>query len=55
MADTPTRLLVAYGLIAVMVLAAATIVWWKARQSPRRIEARKRARRRAAYRAHDPF
>jgi uncharacterized iron-regulated membrane protein len=55
MADTPTRLMVAYLLILFMALAAAGMTWWKVRQSPRRVEARKRARRRAAHRANDPF
>lgn len=46
--DVPTRLIVAYALIALMVLAVAGVVWWQVRHSPRRVEEREQARRRAA-------
>ena len=40
-----TRLIIAYTLIAVMVLAAAAIAWWSAYHSRERTEARRLVRR----------
>jgi hypothetical protein len=48
-----TRLVVAYALIALLVLAAAGIAWWNVHHSRPRTEARQRARRRAAQRLRD--
>lgn len=48
MLDMPTRLVIAYGLIALMVLAAAGLVWWRSRNTQRRRD--ERARRRLAER-----
>lgn len=44
MFDLSTRLLVAYGLIALMVLAAVALVVWVRHNSPRRRHLRERAR-----------
>jgi hypothetical protein len=43
----PTRLIVAYALIALLVLTTAGIAWWHSYHSRPRTEARQRARRRA--------
>ena len=50
MADTPTRLLVAYTLIAVMALAVAALVWWRARNTQNRQNARAASRLAERYR-----
>jgi hypothetical protein len=47
------RLMIAYGLIALMIVALAAIVWWNLYHSYPRKEARERARRRAAERLRD--
>jgi len=50
MADVPMRLVVAYGLIALLILVGAATVWWLIHQSHARVEARRQARRRDAGR-----
>lgn len=52
-ADLPTRLIVAYALIALLVVAGAAVVWWNVYHSRQRVEERERARRRAAERTRD--
>lgn len=42
--DTYTRLVVAYGLIALMILGAAALVWWRARNTYERRAERARTR-----------
>lgn len=39
-----TRLVIAYSLIALLVLAGAAVVWWNVYHSTRRTEARRQAR-----------
>jgi hypothetical protein len=51
--EMPTRLVIAYGLIAVMLLAAAGFAWWRARNTHERRDARARARQAARYRVRD--
>ncbi len=49
----PTRLLVAYGLIALPVLAGAAFAWWTAYNSRSRRDARARTRLAERYRRRD--
>lgn len=49
----PTRLIVAYALIALLLVVAAGIAWWKVHHSRERVEERAKARRRAAHSALD--
>ncbi len=49
----PTRLIIAYALIALLVLTAAGIAWWKVHHSRERVEERAGVRRRAANSALD--
>ena len=51
--DPSLRLAVAYGLIALMVLAAVALVWWRWHNSERRRYARDRRRRDEYYRQRD--
>jgi hypothetical protein len=51
--DLPMRLVVAYGLIGLMVLAAVAWAWWRARNTHPRREARERARLAEHYRRRD--
>lgn len=53
MDDVPTRLIVAYALIALLIVAATGIAWWSVHFSNERIDARKEARRRAARRLNN--
>ena len=53
MLDISTRLLVAYGLIAAMLLAAAALAFWSMRNSWQRRDARDRARQARRYQARD--
>lgn len=53
MPDLPTRLIVAYSLIALLALAATAIAWWNIYHSQPRTEERERIRRRAADKARD--
>jgi uncharacterized iron-regulated membrane protein len=48
--DLPMRLVIAYGLIALLMLAAAAILWWRARNSRERRDARARDRLAERYR-----
>lgn len=45
-----TRLIIAYSLIALMVIVAAAMIWWKAYHSTRRVDARRRAKLAENYR-----
>jgi hypothetical protein len=45
MLDQPTRALIAYGLIALMVLAAVGLAWWRAEHRRARRGQRSRLRR----------
>lgn len=49
MFDLSTRLIIAYGLIALMVMAAAAVVMWLRYHSPRRRYLRDQARTDAFY------
>ena len=49
----PTRLVVAYGLIALMVIGAAALVWWRARNTHHRRDTRARAALEERYRLRD--
>ena len=40
----PTRLIIAYSLLALLILAAAAAIWRIRHQSPKRVEERRRAR-----------
>ena len=42
MLDIPMRLVVAYGLIALMVMAAVGLAWWRAQNKQRRRDERAR-------------
>jgi hypothetical protein len=53
MFDLPTRLLVAYGLIALIVLAAVGFVLWSMRNTHQRRDSRARNRLDANYRKRD--
>ena len=53
MDEMPARLLIAYGLIALMVAAAAAFAWWKSRNTRTRRDARARARLDERYRLRD--
>ena len=53
MLDMSTRLLVAYGLIAAMLLAAAAVAFWSMRNSWQRRDARDRARQAKRYQVRD--
>jgi hypothetical protein len=53
MLDTPTRVLVAYGLIVLLALAAAAVVWWKLSYPRRRSDARARQREKDHTRRRD--
>jgi hypothetical protein len=61
MFDVPVRLVIAYGLIALMVLAAVVLVWWGLQNTLRERRRRERAkdlelyRRRDASAESDPF
>lgn len=44
----PTRLIIAYFLILLLVAQGAGIVWWRIYHSPKRSHAREQARRRRA-------
>jgi hypothetical protein len=48
--DLPMRLVTAYGLIALLVLAAAAFAWWRAHNSRERRDARARNRLTKRYR-----
>ena len=50
MLDIPMRLVIAYGLIALMVLAAVGLAWWRAHNSQRRRDERARSRLAERYR-----
>jgi hypothetical protein len=49
----PTRLLVAYGLIALMALAALAFTWWSTHNSQSRRDERARERLAERYRLRD--
>ena len=49
----PTRLLVAYAIIAMLVIAGAAFAWWSAHNSRSRRDARARARLAERYRLRD--
>jgi len=49
----PTRLLLAYAIIALLVLAGAAFAWWTAHNSRERRDARAKARLAARYRLRD--
>jgi hypothetical protein len=51
--DLPLRLVIAYGLIGLMVLAAAAALWWRARNSYARRDERARVRLARHYRRRD--
>ena len=51
--DLPMRLIVAYGLIALMVLAGAAYFGWRAYNSQRRRDDRARGRVAERYRKRD--
>jgi hypothetical protein len=53
MLDMPMRLVVAYGLIAAMLLIATAIAWWSRYNSRERREVRSRARQAEIYRVRD--
>jgi hypothetical protein len=53
MFELPTRLLVAYGLIALMVLAAVAAILWNWRNSHQRRDTRARNRLHETYRKRD--
>ena len=53
MFDLPTRLIVAYGIMALLVLAAGALVWWAAYNTRDRRNARDRARCHERYRQRD--
>lgn len=53
MFELPTRLLVAYGLIALILLAAVAVVLWTVRNSQDRRDSRARARLSEQYRKRD--
>jgi type VI protein secretion system component VasK len=53
MLDIPTRLVIAYGLIAAMALFALAVVLWKARNSRHRRGLRAQARLAERYRQRD--
>lgn len=53
MLDMPMRLIVAYGLIAAMLLIAAAIAWWSRYNSRERRQLRSRARQAEVYRLRD--
>jgi hypothetical protein len=53
MFDLPTRLVVAYGLIALLVLAAVAMVWWLRHNSPHHRDQRQKARDVARYRLRE--
>ena len=49
----PARLLVAYAIIALLVLAGAAFAWWTAHNSRSRRDARARTRLAERYRLRD--
>ena len=49
----PTRILLAYAIIAVLVLAGAAFAWWTRHNSRDRRDARARARLAERYRVRD--
>jgi hypothetical protein len=53
MFELPTRLVVAYGLITLMVLAAVAVAVWTFRNSQPRRDLRARARQTEHYRKRD--
>ena len=53
MLDQSMRLLIAYGLIGLMVLAAGAFVWWRARNTQERRDTRARTRLAEYYRKRD--
>lgn len=53
MYDVTTRLTVAYGLIALLLLAALAIVLWNVRNSRQRRDERNRERLAKSYRRRD--
>jgi len=50
MLDTPMRLVVAYGLVVLLALAVAALVWWRARNTQHRRDVRARGRLAERYR-----
>jgi hypothetical protein len=53
MFDVPVRLVIAYGLIALMVLAAVVLVWWGLQNTDRERRRRERAKDLERYRRRD--
>ena len=53
MLDPSTRLLVAYGLIGLMVLAAVAFIWWRAHNTQERRDTRARTKLAEYYRKRD--
>ena len=53
MLEIPTRLIIAYGLIAAMLLAAVAVALWSVRNSWHRRDARDRARLAKHYQRRD--
>ena len=53
MLDLPMRLVIAYGLIALMALAGAAFVWWRVRNTQARRDERRRGRLAEHYRKRD--
>lgn len=53
MFDLPARLVVAYGLIALMVLAVAALVWWGAHNTQHRRSERAKHRLAERYRQRE--
>lgn len=48
-----TRLVIAYGLIALLMLAAAALAWWMSHNSRRKRDERARHRLEERYRSRD--
>jgi hypothetical protein len=53
MFDMPMRLVIAYGLIALIALAGAAFAWWHSHNSQHRRDARARTRLAKRYRQRD--
>ena len=51
--DMPMRLVIAYALIALMLLAAAGFAWWRTRNTQQRRDERARSRLAERYRQRD--